>query len=222
MKAILFDLYGTLIDIRTNEEDERLWKKISKKVKTIQHFSPEKLREQYKTLCKEKEQIIEEIEILEVFEALFSVSKDDALKIAWKFRRASTIHIHLYKGVKKLLKKLRDEGYSLYVLSNAQEAFTLPELERLGIKNYFNGIAISSAYGVKKPNVKFFSEAIKNFSLSGEIWMIGNDAICDIHPAKQLGLRAIFVESNLTPENQEEDKVVGFNYQKIYKIISGY
>ncbi|MDE7384268.1 MAG: HAD family hydrolase, partial [Anaeroplasmataceae bacterium] len=150
---------------------------------------------------------------------LLCISKNQAVKVAWEFRKASTKYIHLYKGVKKLLKRLKIEGVSLYVLSNAQEAFTLPELKKLGIDEYFDGIAISSAYGVKKPNLEFFKEAIKSFNAEGEIWMIGNDAECDIHPAKELGLRTIFIESNLTPINEEEDKIIGFQWNKILNTI---
>lgn len=222
MKAILFDLYGTLIDIHTDEESIDFWQKISKKVKKYAKFSPNVLRSNYKNLCKEKSQHKEEIDILEVFEELLNVSKEKAEIIAWKFRRASTKYIHLYKGVKKLLKSLKAEGCMLYILSNAQEAFTLPELKKLGLIPYFEGIAISSAYGMKKPNPTFFQQAINSFDLKGEIWMIGNDAECDIIPAKKLGLKTIFIESNLTPINQEKDKMNGFNYQLLYEKIIEY
>ncbi|MDE5546507.1 MAG: HAD family hydrolase [Anaeroplasmataceae bacterium] len=219
MKAVLFDLYGTLIDIHTDEESESFWKKVAKKTKKFQKCNSSELRKKYLSLCKQKQQSKEEIDILEVFEELLCISKNQAVKVAWEFRKGSTKYIHLYKGVKKLLKRLKIEGVSLYVLSNAQEAFTLPELKKLGIDEYFDGIAISSAYGVKKPNLEFFKEAIKSFNAEGEIWMIGNDAECDIHPAKELGLRTIFIESNLTPINEEEDKIIGFQWNKILNTI---
>lgn len=222
MKAILFDIYGTLVDIHTEEESIHFWRKISKVVKKHAELSPNVLRSNYKCLCMEKGQHKEEIDILEVFEEILNVSKKEAEIIAWKFRKISTKYIHLYKGVKRLLKRLKAEGCKLYILSNAQEAFTLPELKKLGIYSCFDGIAISSAYGVKKPNLEFFQRAIKNFDLQGEIWMVGNDAECDIFPAKKLGLKTIFIESNLTPVNQEKDKMKGFDYQLLYEKIMKY
>lgn len=215
MKAILFDLYGTLIDIHTDEENAKFWKSISKKVKKYHPYDSEEFKQKYMSLCKVKQQTKEEIDIVEVFEDLLFISKDQAKEVAWKFRKASIKYIHLYKGVKKLLKKLKNEGVPLYILSNAQEAFTLPELKRLGIKKYFDGIAISSAYGVKKPNVNFFKEAMKKFHIKEAI-MIGNDAECDIIPAQSLGLKTIFIESNLTFQKIIKPDFVGFDYIRIY------
>ncbi|MBD5390561.1 HAD family hydrolase [bacterium] len=221
MKAVLFDLYGTLIDIHTDEESTKFWNKISKITQKYHKYNPIELKEKYITICKEKSLVREEIDILEVFEELLFISKEQATQIAWAFRKASTKYIHLYKGVKKLLKRLKNEGVCLYVLSNAQEAFTIPELKKLRIESLFDGIAISSSYGVKKPNVEFFKGAIDDFGIQGEIWMIGNDADCDIHPAKELGLRTIFIESNLTPFNEEEDKMIGFQFKQIFNTILG-
>ncbi|MCM1130335.1 MAG: HAD family hydrolase [Roseburia sp.] len=218
MKAILFDLYGTLIDIHTDEDSITFWKQISKKVKKYCDYTPKELKNKYMHICREQGKEKEEIEILEVFEELFSITKQQAKEVAWQFRKASTKYIHLYRGVKKLLKKVKKEGYSLYVLSNAQEAFTLPELKKLKIEHYFEGIAISSAYGIKKPNLEFFRLALKNFKLDKAI-MIGNDLKCDILPAKELGLNHILIESNLTPINEEEDKIIGFQWKKIFNKI---
>ncbi|MDE6655755.1 MAG: HAD family hydrolase, partial [Anaeroplasmataceae bacterium] len=215
--------YGTLIDIHTDEEDKRFWNKVAKKVAKYHFYTPEDLKNNYKKLCEEKQQYIEEIEILDVFEELLNITREKSEEVAWMFRKASTQYIRLYKGVKQLLKKLKSEGYSLYVLSNAQEAFTMPELKKLGIMHYFDGIAISSKYGVKKPNLEFFQRAIKNFNAKGEIWMVGNDAECDIYPAEKLGLNTIFIESNLTFNKIRKPDFIGFSYKKIYlKILNRY
>lgn len=215
MKAILFDLYGTLIDIHTEENSTKFWEVISKKVKKLQKCSSVELKQKYLSLCEQKQQLKEEIDILEVFEELLQVSKEQAEEVAWEFRKASIQYIRLYKGVKKILKRLKNEGIPLYVLSNAQEAFTIPELKRLGIYQYFDGIAISSAYGLKKPNVEFFKEAMKKFKLQDAI-MIGNDLECDILPAKELGLKTIFIASNLTIQKNIEPDLAGFDYKKLY------
>ena len=45
--------------------------------------------------------------------------------------------------------------------------------------------------------------------------MIGNDFECDIQPAKELGFKTIFIESNLTPPNEVLDKIIGFNVNEI-------
>ena len=145
----MFDLYGTLIDIHTDEESVRFWNRLIKKIKPSVPYTAAELKKKYLIKCKDLEKEKEEINILDVFMDIFDVDKEKARTIAIEFRRLSTKYIRLYKGVRKLLKKISREGYQLFILSNAQESFTLPELKKLKIDSYFNGIAISSDYGVK-------------------------------------------------------------------------
>ena len=50
--------------------------------------------------------------------------------------------------------------------------------------------------------------------------MIGNDYECDIKPAIKLGLKTIFIESNLTPKNECSNKIIGFNCNEIIENIN--
>ncbi|MCH5180663.1 MAG: HAD family hydrolase [Erysipelotrichales bacterium] len=220
MKNILFDLYGTLIDIHTDEEQEEFWNELARRTKKYKEYDATSLRNKYLEICEELSKEKEEIEILDVFEKLFNVNMDEAKRIARIFRKLSTEYIRLYPYVKKLLKELRDKGNKLFVLSNAQSAFTIPELKKLGVLNLFDGIAISSDYSIKKPNTNFFKKAINNFNLKGEIWMIGNDYECDIKPAQGLGLKTLFIKSNLTPPCKYPATIDGFSWKKIMKILN--
>ena len=220
MTSVLFDLYGTLIDIQTDESSLSFWQKFAKKMHKYKVFDALLLQQSYEKTCLKFAQTKEEIEILDVFSSLFDVNKIEAIKIANQFRKISTKYLKLYPGVKQLLKQCLKNGYALYIVSNAQSVFTLNELKKLKIYNYFEGIAISSEYGVKKPNKDFFLRAIQNYNLTGDVWMIGNDYECDIQPAKALGLKTIFIESNLTPENQCQEKLIGLNAQEILNQLS--
>ncbi|MCH5172450.1 MAG: HAD family hydrolase [Erysipelotrichales bacterium] len=220
MKNILFDLYGTLIDIHTDEECIEFWNAFARKTKKYKEYSPTLLRNEYLKICHEFGKEKEEIEILDVFEKLYNVSRSDAEVIAVIFRRLSTDYIKLYPYVKKMLRTLKNTENKIFLLSNAQNAFTIPELKKLGIINYFDGIAISSDYGIKKPNKEFFIQAIRNFGISGEIWMVGNDYECDIKPAHELKLKTIFIKSNLTPSCEHGATIVGFDYKKILNILN--
>ncbi len=216
--AIFFDLYGTLVDIHTDEDNPRFWCRLAHKTRKYKEYSPLNLKKNYHMLCDKYGKEKEEIEILDVFKELYDVKQEQAIMIARIFRKLSTEYIRLYSGVKGLLKDLTQNHYEIYLLSNAQESFTMPELKKLRIQRYFKGIAISSMYGVKKPNIEFFKQACKTFGIQQAI-MIGNDYDCDIAPAKSLGWETIFIESNLTPKNQIEEKLVGFNKNVIYDLI---
>lgn len=197
-KNLLFDLYGTLINIHTNEESLLFWDSVKEELFIDSALSSEEIRNKYLEYCKKLSKEKEEIEILDVFKLLGFENKNEALMAAKRFRDLSTSFIKLYPRVKETLLELKSLGFKLYVLSNAQASFTLPELKKLGIYDLFDGIAISSDYGVKKPNQEFYKRAMLDFNISSGI-MIGNDYECDILPAQALGLGAIFIKSNITP-----------------------
>ena len=220
MTAIMFDLYGTLIDIYTNENSEEFWIKFSKYSKKYKKYNPLELKDKYIESCKKHQEEKEEIEIRDVFKELFSIKGRKLEKLCIKFRTLSTGLIKCYGGAKKLLAKLKEDNYKIFALSNAQEAFTMPELKKLGLLEYFDGIAISSNYGIKKPNIEFFKRAISDFKIEDcDIIMMGNDYECDIAPAKELGLKTIFIETNLTPINPNKKNVYGFDGEFIYSVI---
>ena len=219
MKSIMFDLYGTLIDIRTDEENDKFWKNVALNTMQYKKFNPVTLKKEYLKLCYKYSIVKEEIELLDVFKELYGVDDEQAKEIALAFRGLSTKYIKLYKGVKNLLKSLKENGFKIYLLSNAQEVFTMHELEKLDLVKYFDGIAISSMYGVKKPNKEFYLRAIDKMGVEGEIMMVGNDYECDVKPAIELGLKSLFIETNLTPRNNAKEKVRGFNYKKVLKSI---
>ena len=220
MSAILFDLYGTLVDICTNENTNSFWKRFCSKTKKYKAYDYKFLKRLYLDKCSELEKQFEEIEISDVFSSLFEVDKDTIEKIALLFRRLSRKYYKLYPGVKKLLTELK-KNHKIYLLSNAQASFTIPELKSLGIYDLFDGIAISSDYRIKKPNEDFYKQAIENFNITGDIWMVGNDYQCDIIPAKNLNLTSIFIKSNITPKEQFKfDGLNGFDCKKILKTIN--
>ena len=218
MNSIMFDLYGTLIDIHTDEAPDLFWESFAEAVKEYKQYDYLELKKEYLSLCSKLEEEKEEIEILDVFEKLFNASRQAANEIAQLFRKISTKYIKTYRGVDKLLTTLKSNGHKLYLLSNAQNAFTIPEMEELDLIKYFDGIAISSNYGVKKPNKDFYLRAMKDFNLDAtNTWMIGNDYECDIKPAQELGLKTIFIKSNLTFSHFEKADLRRFSCRKILK-----
>lgn len=207
----IFDLYGTLIDIRTNEHKASLWEKMT--YFYGYHgatYSPKELKREYLSLCLQEEeklgQIDSEIELTKVFRQLFlikGVMADINLAICAGelFRIQSTQYLKLYDGVVEVLEELKNRGKSLYVLSNAQRVFTAPELRLLGIEHYFHGIFISSDHAYKKPSPRFYEALISKYQLDKKkSIMIGNDPVTDIKGAYELGLDSLYIHSNLSPQ----------------------
>lgn len=214
----IFDLYGTLVDIRTDETDLTLWEKLALFYGYYGAvYQPEELREAYHRtvsrmergaprLRQDAHEAFPEIQLERVFRQLYEekgAECDPALAIhtGQLFRVLSTRYIRLYDGAKELLRHLKEQGKGVYLLSNAQAIFTRHELYALGIDQLFDGILLSSDYGCKKPDRQFFELLFQQYPAAREAAiMIGNDGVCDIAGAREAGLATLYIHSNISPK----------------------
>lgn len=195
----IFDLYGTLIDIKTDEEKRVLWENVACELGE-DRSEAEKIRSEYRTLCsKYKTSDEQEIDLLGVFEDMLEAhgkKKSDGARLAEKFRELSTERIRLFDGVTEMLRSLKQSGAGVYLVSNAQACFTLPELEKIGLIPFFDGIVISSDVGFKKPSPHIFALALERFGLrADECVYVGNDMRDDIQGAYSAGLKTVYIQT---------------------------
>lgn len=225
-KNYIFDLYGTLADVATDEDNPMLWEKMAS-VYSMNgaSYSPEDMRNSYKRLVQEEiektynslpksarpEEIrMTEPELLNVFKYLFEekgVKKTMAelKQTAIFFRATSLQHIGLFDGVEETLKALKENGKNVYLLSNAQSCFTAPEFASLGIGKYFDDIIISSNVHVKKPSKRIFEHIIKKHDLKiSECVMTGNDINADIGGAETVGMDSFYIHTWQSGEHPEK------------------
>lgn len=221
----IFDLYGTLADIHTNEQKAYLWKKLACFLSLKgASYTPQELRSTFYQLLEQaveqqtsallsnrsaKEDINRihpEPDIAPVFEHIFTqkgitASEDEIQDFAVMWRSISLEKLHLFDGVLELLQRLKAAGKGVYLLSNAQALFTRPELNYLGITGYFDGILLSSEAGVKKPDPAFFHMLLSKYHLKPEeSIMTGNDDIADCHGAAAAGLDSLYIYTEQSPK----------------------
>lgn len=229
-KNYVFDLYGTLIDINTDEWCDEIWQKMAILYGYKgAHYTFDELHKEYDRLVeKEKksakrrhrEYSVIDIKIEKVFKTLFTqkgvkATKAQVLTIAETFRCFSTKYIKLYDGVIDLLETLKAKGKKVYLLSNAQRSFTENELNMLGIAKYFDGICISSDEECSKPDVNYFKILFDRYELKKEeSIMIGNDYISDIGGAADFGIDSLYIHQSISPEIKGE-------LRSTYTVMSG-
>ncbi len=215
----IFDLYGTLVDIHTDEWKTSFWKKVASifschgavydaaELKASYFSKVKELEEQKKEMGRHIE-----IDLKEVFEKLYRIkgvtADEKMLRDTMEgFRKFSLTHLRLYAGTRELLKMLKRNGKGVYLLSNAQEVFTMKELKDLGIADDFDDIFISSLVGYKKPDPCFFKALIDGHHLDvRECLMIGNDLYCDIKGAMDVSMDAYYIHSKLSPKERYDVK----------------
>ena len=214
----IFDLYGTLVDIRTDERKPALWRALAAWYKAHgAAYRPKELETAYFAAVAEKEKGMTalrhdsheahpEIRLEEVFFELFRQKGVDAglplaVSAGERFRALSMDYIRLYPGALELLARLRGAGARLWLLSNAQRIFTEYELRTLGLEGQFDGVYLSSDYGVKKPDRRFFDLLLTERRIDvNTAVMIGNDGVCDVAGARSAGLATVYIRSNISPD----------------------
>ena len=216
MKNFVFDLYGTLVDIHTDENSLVFWRSIAKYYRGKgAKYSGRGLKRRYTMLVKNYEDRLGgencEIELRNVFRDLYSEKGVEVTEkliddTAFYFRKRSTKYIRLYDGAKEALLELKTAGAKVYLLSNAQYSFTVPELKLLGIYELFDDIFISSEVGAEKPDRRFYQALSEKHGLrADETIMTGNEGTADIEGAKNMGWSTIYIRSSCSPKEKLPD-----------------
>ena len=239
-KNYVFDLYGTLIDLNTDENDDNLWKKMAiyygyKGANyTYEEIHSEYLRLVEKEInlakSRHKEYSGVDIKLEKVFKELFAqkavtVTDSQILFVAEMFRCFSTKYIKLYDGVIDLLDTLKAKGKKIYLLSNPQRVFTESELNMFDLTKYFDGICLSSDEECLKPDVNYFKILFDRYGLKKEeSIMIGNDHISDIGGAADFGIDSLYINQSISPDINDDEirstyKVMDGDVYKIKKLI---
>lgn len=205
--AAVFDLYGTLTDVLTDEEGEETWDRFSAYLTEngMPYTSSEAKRvfTAAENALKRKPSCYRypEYDILPAFKALCRAKKPDAGRDIARaagecFRRCALRRLELYPHTLQVLNALKKRGIRLYMLTNAQAVYTKQEIETLGLYDYFDAVYISSERGCMKPDIAFFDALLSEQGLKPEeTLMIGNDAFSDAGVALAAGTDCAFLNT---------------------------
>jgi len=209
LKGILFDLYGTLIDIETDESLEEIYRGIAHYL-TYHGVCLHRweVRDRYYRIMKQqKEEGGEEYQEIDV-EAIWNsflgqegigaplARRNLATILAQIYRAISRKRLQLYPDVKRALDELRPI-YRLALVSDAQPCYALPEMKAVGLDGYFDPIIISAHYGFRKPDTRLIGKALDTMKLGpADVICVGNDMYRDIYGASRFSIKTIFIDSN--------------------------
>lgn len=214
IRALIFDINGTLTNIRTNEEDDAVWRTVASfLIYQGVMLAPDRLRDLY--YDENRRQRLDSGEKHPEFDAvrLFDNIIDDnatsytrslpkkkrkllGLLTAEVFRAATLERLELYSGVKETLKKLKKK-YRLAAVSDGQTAWAYPELHAVGLTKFFDPIIVSGDFGYRKPDPRLYKKALKQIGARpDETVFIGNDLYRDVFGAQSVGIKTVFFKSN--------------------------
>ncbi len=135
-----------------------------------------------------------------VFSALFPAEPhSEAVRVSRQVRKRwpeleHDIPLELYPDVDPTLSRLKRDGYSMGLVSNAP-ADTGRVVEALGLSRYLDSVVISGVVGYSKPNPKIFTIALTEVGASPEETVhIGDLYEADIVGARSAGIRGLLID----------------------------
>ncbi len=229
--AVLFDLYGTLIDIETNEEDLSVYEALSRYVSYYRvRIGPEDLKAAYfgEVSLRLRADAHREVDVHEIFEGILRRHLENAetcppglaLSATVLFRSLSMRRFGLFPGVKGFLEAVSD-NFLTALVSDAQWAFAEPELSILDLGRYFQCRILSSRIGHKKPDPRPFEAAMKELNVSPEECIyIGDSPERDLQGAKNAGLRCVLFGKGAGPFGGLAPDASFARYEELYPVLT--
>ena len=198
IRAVLFDLGGTLVD----EADYEAWAALARRVyldldaDTIAHFVGEVQREvdATPTGLPQPEAVVEFWRRVLARAAGREVDRATAARY-WGMLHEAEGPVRLFSDVRRCLDQLKGEHRALGVVSNStSEAAVRRILDRTRILEYFDRVVSSGTEGVAKPDPEIFRRATSRLGLKPqEAVYVGNLPVTDARGAAAAGLHGVWL-----------------------------
>jgi len=213
IRAVIFDCYSTLIDIRTDENKEEVFHYLSL---YLQYYGVKTDAGKLKSsLVREKEQYLQSTKVaypeIDIEVIFTNILKNEGLNNPFLaesccklLRTLSRERFQLFEDSIPVLEQMKKSGYPLAVVSDAQKVFCMQEGETLGITPFFNHTIMSTHLGFRKPDSRLFTIACTLLEMPpAEVVYIGNDLETDVKGAQGTGMKAILLDRERRIKNPE-------------------
>jgi putative hydrolase of the HAD superfamily len=214
IRAVLFDVNGTLVQIQTEDDREEIFRAAGHFL-TYQGIGlcRDQVRDLYFRALKEQQRAspekYPEFDAVGIWRTIIDAHRTDftralppakleqmPLFLAEMSRGISRRRLGLYPHVREVLEVAR-ERYPLALVTDAQSAYARGELHRVGLLGYFDPIVISGDHGFRKPDRRLFQIALDRIGVPAhDAVHVGNDMHRDIFGARQAGLTTVMFDSD--------------------------
>lgn len=230
-KAVFFDLGGTLLKMRRDVIFQRVLTEEGHRVSTekihtayvkaeppwlivygFRTMTPEETTESYRRLD------------VTVFEQLFpGASEGEGERFSKVLRRRwpelePDFPPELYPDVEPTLKKLRQDGYKLAIVSNAPPD-TVEVIEKLGLHRYMEHFVVSGVVGFSKPNPEIFRIALRGVNVGpSQAVHVGDVYEADVAGARNAGMVGILLDRDGSDSEHDCPRIHSLG--EVYRYVS--
>ena len=191
-KAILFDLDGTLWDrtsaVRALATDQHEQLRDTLGHIPHQHYVDRIIR--LDDLGRVDKRVLYETIGVE-----FHLSASDVARLHADFWTRFVSHTRPFPEVIDTLRRLRNDGIKIGIVSNGSTAVQEAKIKQLGLSLLVDAVLISEREGIRKPNPEIFHLALARLGVEGsQAWFVGDNPDDDVAGAVAAGLRTFWRE----------------------------
>lgn len=188
VKAIIFDLQGTLVENGVYPSPLRQVKNI---LRIDAPFSDFVMRFEKILMIEKYPSLTEAFSV--VCEEFHMQPKDYLLEKMVGLWNKNKLLSQLYPDTLEVLTELKSE-YKLVLVSNI-DCFSKDVIDRFQLEKYFDLIMLSCDTGLLKNDKKFFNIILNKLDLSAEeVLMVGDSLESDLDTAKASGIRGVLID----------------------------
>lgn len=215
MKAVLFDLDGTLLDRKASLIDFVRWQAegmLKSELIDVDSFVQRFLKlDDSGMVWKDKvyQQLISE----------FTIKKWSVDDLLTSYQLCFCAFSKPLAGAVEAVKSLKKSGYKLALVSNGKTPLQERNFNALGIADLFDTIIISEAVGFKKPDKAIFELTCKHLGIATSSAVFVGDSIkADIDGANNAGMFSVFIPSDHNQVCPQADAICA-DYSELPSII---
>jgi putative hydrolase of the HAD superfamily len=206
IKAVLFDLDGTLLD-RDASVEQFIAIQYDRLINHLSHISKSDYIARFTELdChghvwKDKvyQELVEE----------FKIKGLTWQMLLQDYEQQFQNHCIPFLGLVEMLILLKKQDYLLGIISNGWGEFQTHAIEGLGIKSYFDVILISDFEQIRKPQPEIFHRAAQRLGvMSQDCIFVGDNPEADIIGAKNAGMKTIWKRNLSWKEPKAADAMI--------------
>jgi len=190
LRAVVFDLYGTLIEIGLPSFHKGIPRALAVGFRPWMELVRHRL---LTTAFDGKEELIEFV-LDELPVRPGPAARQSAVELLDEELKSVTI----VAGAVSLLAFLKNRGYKLGLISNLSSPHRQP-VQKLGLSDYFDATCFSCDEGIKKPTPEIYSRLCERLNVApDQCLMVGDSLKNDVEASTALGMRALLVGKSST------------------------
>jgi putative hydrolase of the HAD superfamily len=205
IKAVLFDLDGTLLDrdsslvlfVRDQYDRYPQFQVVDKDV-FVQRFM-ELDNHGYVWKDKVYQQLISE----------FSIQGAEWTDLLNDYLNGFQRHCIGFPNLLNMLTQLKSNGIQIALVSNGYGQFQYDNFKALGVAHLFNEVLISEWEGLRKPAPEIFIRALSKLGVdAGEALFVGDHPENDIRASRSVGMQAAWKRNDAILSDVEADVII--------------